>query len=35
MIIISKTKIPEPGKPVGEKRFKEIIDKLEEERRII
>ncbi|MBC7091637.1 MAG: AbrB/MazE/SpoVT family DNA-binding domain-containing protein [Nitrososphaeria archaeon] len=34
MIVISKTGIPEPGQAIGEKRFKEIIDRLEEERRI-
>ena len=33
MIVISKTGIPEPGQPIGEKKFKEIIEQLEEERR--
>ncbi|MGB9727456.1 MAG: AbrB/MazE/SpoVT family DNA-binding domain-containing protein [Nitrososphaeria archaeon] len=33
MIIISKTGIPDPGQPIGERRFKEIIKRLEEERR--
>ncbi|MEM3384827.1 MAG: AbrB/MazE/SpoVT family DNA-binding domain-containing protein [Nitrososphaeria archaeon] len=32
-IIISKIGIPEPGQPIGEKRFKEIISQLEEERK--
>ncbi|MEM1986147.1 MAG: AbrB/MazE/SpoVT family DNA-binding domain-containing protein [Nitrososphaeria archaeon] len=32
-IIISKIGIPEPGQPIGEKRFKEIITQLEEERK--
>jgi AbrB family looped-hinge helix DNA binding protein len=33
MIVISKAGIPEPGQPIGEKKFKEIIERLEEERR--
>ncbi|MCX8188770.1 MAG: AbrB/MazE/SpoVT family DNA-binding domain-containing protein [Nitrososphaeria archaeon] len=31
-VIISKIGIPEPGQPIGEKKFKEIIGQLEEER---
>ena len=34
VIVISKPGIPEPGQPVGEEKYREIIKQLENERRL-